>query len=215
MTGGSRSPGSRHVYDRAARFYDLIEAPMDHMGGTVRRQRVLAGARGRVLEVGIGTGLNLEHYPAGVDLIGLDISGKMLTRAKHRAASLGRSIHLEQADAEALPHPDGVFDTVTATCVYCSVADPIQGLREIRRVVKANGRVLLLEHVRPRNPVLGMLFDVLTPFTRRFFGPEINRRTEENVCAAGLDLVRVRRKGIWREIEARPTQGGVQGERGA
>ena len=117
---------------------------------------------------------------------------------------MGRNVLFEQADAEALPHPDQSFDTVTATCVFCSVADPIRGLREVRRVVKREGRVLLLEHVRPRNPILGKLFDLLSPITRRLIGPEINRRTEDNVRAAGLEIVDVRRHGVWREIEARP-----------
>ena len=70
--------GPQRVYDRAARIYDILEAPMDRMGGTERRRRVLARATGRVLEVGIGTGLNLEHYPAGLDILGMDISGNML-----------------------------------------------------------------------------------------------------------------------------------------
>lgn len=212
MSGEGQTFAPARVYDRLARFYDLMEAPMDRMGGTVRRRRVLSSARGRVLEVGIGTGLNLERYPAGVELTGLDISGNMLQRARRRARTLGRRIQLEQADAELLPHPDGVFDTVTATCVYCSVEDPVQGLREIRRVVRATGRVLLLEHVRPRNPLLGLLFDVLSPLTRRLIGPEINRRTEENIRAAGLEIVRVRRSGIWREIEARPSPAADQDE---
>lgn len=109
------------------------------------------------------------------------------------------------APMERLPFPDDRFDTVAAACVFCSVADALQGLREVRRVVKPTGRVLLLEHVRPRNPLFGRLFDVLSPLTRRLMGPEINRRTEETVRAAGLEIEAVRREGIWREIVARET----------
>lgn len=204
MSGTRKRADPGRVYDRSARFYDLIEAPMDRMGGADRRRRVLSGARGRILEVGIGTGLNLEHYPAGVELVGVDISSKMLDKARERAQRLRRNVVLEVADVEALPHPNASFETVTATCVFCSVADPVQGLREVRRVVKPDGRVRLLEHVRPRNPLLGKLFDILSPITRRLVGPEINRRTEGNLRAAGLEIVDVRRNGIWREIEARP-----------
>jgi ubiquinone/menaquinone biosynthesis C-methylase UbiE len=186
----NRSASVRSVYDRTARMYDLMQAPMDWFGGAARRRRVLAAARGRVLEVGIGTGANLEYYPGKVaELFGVDISAGMLVR-------------LQQADVEALPFPPKAFDTVTATCVFCSVADPVAGLRELGRVVKPDGRILLLEHVRPEQPLLGLMFDVLTPLVRRLMGPEINRRTEENVKAAGLTIVRVRRQGIWREIEA-------------
>jgi ubiquinone/menaquinone biosynthesis C-methylase UbiE len=191
------------VYDRGARLYDVLQAPMEWMGGRQRRRRVLAGARGRVLEVGAGTGSNFEHYPAGVDLVAIDLSSGMLKRAAAAAARAGREVALVRADAEALPFADGAFDTVTATCVFCSVADPVQGLRELGRVVKPNGRILLLEHVRPENPVLGRLFDLLTPITRRLMGPEINRRTVDNVQEAGLSLADVQADGVWREIDAR------------
>jgi ubiquinone/menaquinone biosynthesis C-methylase UbiE len=194
------------VYDRVARFYDLMEAPMDWMGGTERRRRVLSRATGDVLEIGVGTGINFEHYPADVRLYGIDISEQMLRRAQDRAERAGKSVTLETADVEALPYADASFDTVTATCVFCSVGDPVRGLEEVRRVVKPQGRVLLMEHVRPENPVLGKLFDLLTPLTRRLMGPEINRRTEQNVRAAGMEIVSVRRDGIWREIEARPAR---------
>ena len=197
----SRDPVAR-VYDRVARFYDLYDTPMDWLGGARRRRRVLSHAEGRVLEVGIGTGRNTEHYRAGVRVTGVDLSGTMLSRARQRIKRSEVVDSLVQGDAQRLPYPDATFDTVTATCVFCSVADPVAGLREARRVVKPTGQVLLLEHVRPRHRVLGWLFDLLSPLTRRLFGPSINRRTEENVAAASLRIIDVRRDGIWREIRA-------------
>ena len=190
------------VYDRVARVYDLYDAPMDLMGGRRRRRRVLAGASGRVLEIGIGTGRNLEHYGNGVYLIGVDLSAGMLARSAPRTASATVAVSLVQGNAQRLPFPSASFETVTATCVFCSVADPVAGLREVARVVRRDGRVLLLEHVRPRNRALGWVFDRLSPLTRRLFGPEVNRPTEDNVAAAGLRIVEVRREGIWREISA-------------
>jgi ubiquinone/menaquinone biosynthesis C-methylase UbiE len=207
MTGTSQGPKQRS-YDRVARVYDLMEAPMNWMGGAERRARVLSGARGRTLEVGIGTGLNLAYYPADVELVGIDLSARMLERARDRSRRHGRSLLLVEADVESLPFPDHHFDTVTATCVFCSVADPVRGLAEVTRVVRRDGRVLLLEHVRPENVLLGRVFDLLTPITRAFVGPEINRRTEENVRRAGLEIASVRRDGIWREIDARPASAG-------
>ena len=127
-----------------------------------------------------------------------------LCGAGKRATRLGVSALIEQADVEELPYPDHGFDTVTATSVFCSVADPVRGLQELRRVVRTDGQVLLLEHVRPRVRGLGWLFDLLPPITRRLFGPEINRRTEENVARAGLEILELRKNGIWREIVARP-----------
>jgi ubiquinone/menaquinone biosynthesis C-methylase UbiE len=207
MSAGALRTGPGAVarrYDRTARFYDIVDAPMDWMGGAERRRRVLSRAKGCTLEVGVGTGRNLSSYPDGVEVTGIDISEGMLSRARRRAARLPIPVRLQQADVEQLPFPDDSFDTVTATCVFCSVEDPVRGFEEVRRVVKPAGQVLLLEHVRPRGRLLGWLADLLTPLTRRLFGPEINRRTEENVRRAGLEIVDVRRQGVWREIVAGP-----------
>ncbi len=196
--------GPARVYDRIAPLYDLYSGPMEWMGGAQRRRRLLGQAQGTVLEVGVGTGLNLEHYPPDVHVTGIDISPRMLSRARRRAADADEEVVLEVANIEDLPYHDDRFDTATATCVFCSVTHPVRGLRELARVTKPNGRVLLLEHVRPRNPILGLLADLISPLTRRLFGPEVNRRTERNVEAAGLEVVTIRREGVWREIEARP-----------
>lgn len=196
------------VYDRTARWYDAQTAPMEWLGGTRRRRRVLSRARGQVLEVGIGTGLNLDCYAPDVQLTGIDISERMLDRARRRADRLHRDVTLRQADVRRMDFADASFDAVTGACVFCSVADPVAGLREVARVVKPNGEVLLLEHVRPTNPVLGWLADRLSPLTRRLMGPDINRRTEDNVRAAGLEIVELRRHGVWREIVARRATSG-------
>lgn len=201
------SPRADAVYDRVAAFYDLYTAPMDAFGGRRARQRLFGQARGRVLELGVGTGLNLQAYPPGITLTGIDISPQMLARGRRRARRLGMHADLEVADIEQLPYPDASFDTVTAACVFCSVGDPVRGLREAARVVRPEGQVLLYEHVRPSNPVLGKLTDLVSPLSRRVFGPELNRRTEHNAQAAGLRVTGVRRRGIWREIVACPERG--------
>jgi ubiquinone/menaquinone biosynthesis C-methylase UbiE len=190
------------VYDRVAGVYDLYTAPMEAFGAGHARQRLFGRATGRVLELGVGTGLNLRHYPAGTRLTGIDISPRMLEHARTRAARLGRDIELEVADIQDLPYPDASFDTVTAACVFCSVDDPVRGLSEAARVLRPTGELLLYEHVRPRNPVMGRIADALSPLTRRLVGPELNRRTEDNIVAAGLHLQQVRSRGIWREIVA-------------
>ena len=191
-------------YDRIARFYDAFESPMDLLGGRRRRARTVGAATGRTLEVGIGTGRNLDLYRPDVEVTGIDISPAMLARARHRAARRDRQVQLGVADVERLPYPDASFDTVCATCVFCSVPDPVAGFAEIARVVDPGGQVLLLEHVRPRNRLLGWLADRLSPIVQRAIGPAINRRTEDNIRSGGLHLVEVRRRGVWREIVARP-----------
>ena len=202
-TGGQADVTAR--YDRVARFYDLIDRPMERLGGVDRRRhRLLARAHGATLEVGVGTGRNLGVYPSGVDLTGIDTSVRMLARARNRAEHLGVPVRFEVADAQRLPFNGATFDTVVATCMFCSVADPVAGLREAARVVRADGQVLLLEHVRPRTLLLGWLFDRINPIVRRLIGPNINRRTEDNIAQANLDVVELRRWGIWREVVARP-----------
>ncbi|GBD85910.1 demethylmenaquinone methyltransferase [bacterium BMS3Abin02] len=194
-------------YDRMAPLYDLYDAPLERLGTRRRRRRLLSRARGTTLEVGVGTGKNLEHYPQGVQLVGIDISEGMLKRARRRAERISAPIEFHLADIQQAPFADESFDTVVATTVFCSVADPVAGLREVARVVKPGGKVLLLEHVRPRNALLARLFDALNPITRRVFGFNINRQTEDNVAAAGLELEDVRRDGVWREIVATAPQG--------
>jgi ubiquinone/menaquinone biosynthesis C-methylase UbiE len=209
MSGASTQVGGQADvtarYDRIARFYDLVDRPMDLLGGVARRRRrLLARARGATLEVGVGTGRNLGVYPPDLDVTGIDTSAQMLARARRRADQLGVAVRLELADVHQLPYADATFDTVVATCVFCSVADPVAGLREVARVVRPGGQILMIEHVRPRTSVLGWLFDRINPMVRRIVGPNINRRTEDNIAQADLDVIEIRRWGIWREIMARP-----------
>lgn len=194
------------AYNRTARFYDLYDRPMDLLGVRRRRRRLLAQATGATLEIGVGTGRNLDLYPSDVELTGIDVSSSMLARARRRAQHLGSAARLELGDVQDLEFPDDSFDTVTATCVFCSVADPVAGLREVARVATPDGQVLLLEHVRPSTRLLGWLADRISPFTARLFGPHVNRRTVDNITAAGLEITDIRAWGVWREITARRPQ---------
>ena len=130
----------------------------------------------------------------------------MLVRAQRNARRLKLPVNLLQMDAQQLGFPDAFFDTIFATFVFCSVPDPLQGLAELRRVCRPDGRLLLLEHMRPANPVLGMLFDLLNPVTVRITGANINRRTLENLKTTGWRLLSVDNlsSDIVRWIEAAP-----------
>lgn len=183
-------------YDRIAGIYDLVQYPMERMFLSRLRGEVFAGVRGKVLEVGVGTGKSFPYYPRGVELTAIDISRKMLEHARRRADKLELAADIRVMDAEHLEFPDDTFDYVAATCVFCSVDDPVAGLAEIKRVLKPDGRVRLLEHVRSESPAWGRLMDWLNPIARYLSGANINRRTVENVEAAGLELYKVESRGV-------------------
>lgn len=196
---------ARKRYDRIAPFYDIFESPMEFFSFARWRRELIGSATGRVLEVGIGTGKNLPYYPGGVDLTGIDISPKMLERAKRRASKLGIAVTLAVMDIESQNFPDDTFDYVVSTCVFCSVPDPVRGLAEVARVLKPTGKALFLEHVRSENPFLGRLMDIANPLFNRLIGPNINRRTVSNIKTAGFVILSLENAGstIVKKIEAR------------
>lgn len=178
-------------YDRIAPIYDLMEIAIEWRY-TDWRERVWLLVEGpEVLEVGVGTGKNFPYHPSHVTVTGIDLSEKMLVRARRKARAGGYDVDLRQMDAQDLDFADDSFDSAVATFVFCSVPNPIRGLRAMNRVVKPGGRIVLLEHVRSENPFLGALMDVFDPVTVRLMGPHINRRTVENVRNAGIQIERV------------------------
>jgi ubiquinone/menaquinone biosynthesis C-methylase UbiE len=179
------------------------------------RRRLLARAGGKILEVGVGTGKNFPYYPPGADVTGVDISDRMIIIAKRKAVEHGLPFRIEEGDVQNLACPDDSFDTAVATFVFCSVPDPVRGLRELRRVVRPGGLVLLLEHVRIDMPVMGPLMDLLNPLVVRVVGANINRRTVENVKAAGLVIEEMEHLGPMKMVKmmvARPDK--AQADRG-
>jgi ubiquinone/menaquinone biosynthesis C-methylase UbiE len=179
-------------YNRIAPIYDLMEVLPEQQFRSWREKLWTRVPEGRVLEVGVGTGKNLPYHPPEVQVVGIDISERMLERAQQRAEELGKAVDLRRMDAQHLDFADDSFDAAVATFVFCSVPDAVQGLRELGRVVKPGGRILLLEHVRVNEPgFVGRLMDLLDPVVLRLMGPHINRRTEQNVVRAGLEVERV------------------------
>jgi ubiquinone/menaquinone biosynthesis C-methylase UbiE len=187
-------------YNRIAPLYNFIEA-IPEMMFKPWRKKLLAKAKGTILEIGVGTGKNFPHYPSGASVTGIDIAERMLVFARKKAAELGLSFNLSEGDVQNLHFPDNSFDTVVATFVFCSVPDPVQGLRELRRVVKPSGQLLLLEHVRIDKPIIGWLMDRLNPLVVRVMGANINRRTIENVQKAGLGVENIEHLGLMKMVK--------------
>jgi len=185
-------------YDRIAGMYDLMEMPMEGMFAKWRK-KMLKGASGKALEVGIGTGKNIPHYPADVDLTGIDFSEKMISKAKEKVTG-GKNVRLLLMDVQQMQFDDNSFDTVATSCVFCSVPDPVQGLKEIRRVCKSGGKILMLEHVRSHKKVIGSLMDAFNFIPVNVYGANINRETFQNLLKAGFQPENIEVENLWLDI---------------
>ncbi len=184
-------------------LYDGLMSLQDRLGLRRWRRWLAGGARGRVLEVGCGTGRNLPLYGDGAALVvGLDPAHGALRSARRRAPG----VPLVVASAEALPFRAGAFDTVVSGLVFCSVADPMRALAEVRRVLAPGGSLRMLEHVRSRRPLVAKLQDLVQPvWTRVQGGCRPNRDTERSVEEAGfaIEAEGRRERGALRRFAAR------------
>lgn len=176
------------VWDLRARLYDVCEASSIRRGPA--KEALFREMKGRALFVAIGTGVDIPHFPPGQEIVAVDISKEMLRRAEARRASYSGKLQLVEADATNLGFSDASFDTVATSCTFCSVPDPVRALRELFRVLRPDGRLLMFEHVRSRNPILGLTLDLMTLWTRRA-GTEMNRDTVGNILKAGFEITRI------------------------
>jgi ubiquinone/menaquinone biosynthesis C-methylase UbiE len=179
----------RDAYDRMARHYDRdMERGLTRRLVQRARPRVGQGVRGRLLEVGIGTGLSLAYYPPEVQVTGIDLSPQMLKHASQRAQQLGREVDLRLMDAQALDFPDHGFDSVAFNLCLCSIPHPERALSEAVRVAVPGAPMVFLEHVRSNRPVLGLVQDLINPLTVWLQADYFNRRTEELIRAQGITV---------------------------
>jgi len=191
-------------------LYDAVCAMCEAAGLGRWRTWLVAGARGRVLDVGCGTGRNLPLLPGGTRAVGLEPSWAALQRARRRAPRVA----LVVGSAEALPFRDAAFDTVLSGLVFCSVPDPRRGFLEVRRVLRRDGQLRMLEHVRSTRAWKARLQDLLQPvWTGLTGGCHPNRDTERAVEAGGFQIEGQdrRAKGDMRRFVARPTGRGTTG----
>lgn len=190
----------KNRYNRISKVYDILEKPMESMFSSEWRDITIGKIEGqKLLEVGVGTGKNLVYYPESLDVTGIDFSVKMLEKAKEKTKDLNH-IKLIKMDAQNMAFNDNTFDTVVTSCVFCSVPDPVAGLKEIRRVCKNDGKIIMLEHMRSENKVIGKFMDIINFIPLHIWGANINRKTLKNLRKAGFVEEDIEYQNVWTDI---------------
>lgn len=198
---------TRSRYDLIAPLYNVMEWPVEQLLFKGWRKQLWDQITGpNVLEVGVGTGQNIPYYPEDIEVTGIDLSPGMLKRAKQRLTKKQEDhLTLREMDAQQMDFTDNTFDEVISTFVFCSVPDPISGLKETLRVTKPGGKIYLLEHMRADSTALASAMDKLDSPIHYLSGVHIARQTVSNVTKAGWEIKNVRdltSGGIVKMIEA-------------
>lgn len=192
---------------QAARYDRSIGFVERRLFGTEHRAWACSRASGDTLEIAVGTGLNLPHYPDGVRLKAIDLSPEMLAIARERVAREGYDVELLEGDAHSLPFEQSSFDTVVATYSLCNIPDPGRAVAEMGRVLRPGGRVVLVDHIRSSSTPLLWLQRALELITARLEGEHFTRRPLEHVLAEGFVLAerdRLRAGAIERLVAVKP-----------
>ncbi|CAN5830932.1 class I SAM-dependent methyltransferase [soil metagenome] len=202
---GEETDRIRGIYDTMAPRYDRVIAIADRVLFDDGRRWACAGATGQVLEVAIGTGRNLSFYPPDAQLTGVDLSPRMLDRARTRAETLTRPVDLQLGDAQHLTFPDASFDTVVATLTVCSIPDDQAAVAEMARVLRPGGRLALLDHVASTSSPVRAVQRLLDPALVRLQGDHLLRDPGIAVRRAGLVIEELTRSrwGIVLRLAAR------------
>lgn len=178
-------------------IYDLVNRQCEAKVLSQFRPLIAGQATGRVLEIGAGTGADFPYYRTTDKIIAIEPDPFMLRRARKRAENLGLDVEFHRAPAEALPFDDASFDTVVATLVFCTVADPDRALAEVKRVLKPEGTFRFIEHVRAEGGLAARAQELLTPvWSRVGAGCHLNRRTVECIESAGFEIVELQRQPL-------------------
>ena len=180
---------TKKKWDFSASFYDLLAYGPERRWAAAKKA-LFANMQGRILFVAVGTGQDIRFFPPGRDIVGIDISPRMLAKARTRAAAYVGNLDLRLMDVHALEFPDRSFDQVVTSCTFCSVPDPVAGLNALRRVLKPGGMLYMFEHTGSRLFPFNLMLNIMTPIWKPI-GPEMNRDTVANVRKAGFEIRQV------------------------
>jgi len=199
-------------YNKKAFWYDILEKIPELLGVNRIRKNLLRKASGDVLEVAAGTGNNLRHYPEDCKITLIDLSRAMLKIASRKARRQRLEVSIQEMDAESLEFPDDAFDTVVDSLSLCTLTQPVQALREMARVCKPNGRILLLEHGRSSREGLARWQDKRAERHAKRFGCNWNRNILGLVGEANLEVVSSKLYffGVFHAIEVKPTSMSIE-----
>ncbi len=187
------------------RIYDWIMVPADRLGIRKWRKWATSLPGRKILEIGVGTGLNMPYYNKESIVFAVDPAAEMLYRAAVRSRKTGCRSHLIRGKAEFLPFPSAVFDSAVGTLVFCTVEDPRRSLGEVFRVLKPGGTIRLFEHIQLQEGAGSRIQDLLTPAWKQIAGGcRLNRNTPKTVEEAGFRIRHLRRMfgGIFVAIDA-------------
>lgn len=181
---------TQQKWDAAAGLFDLMGGHGPEKRWKPHKERLFSAMDGKVLFLAVGTGLDIPCFPPGRQIVGIDISPKMLEKAKPRVQAYPGRMTIRQMDVHEMDFADGSFDQVYTSCTFCSVPDPVKGLSAIRGVLKPGGALRMFEHTGSRCFPFGLMLNLVNPVCRNL-GPELNRDTVANVRAAGFDIRKV------------------------
>ena len=181
---------TKRKWDRAAKNFDFMAAKGPEQRWAGFKKELFSHMDGKVLFLAVGTGLDIQAFPPGQDITGIDISPAMLEKAKDRADAYQGNLELIEMDVHDLPYEDNSFDQVYTSCTFCSVPDPVKGLESLKRVLKPGGEIRMFGHTGSNFFPFNIMMNIMTPLSR-LIGPEMNRTTVDNVRLAGFEVVKV------------------------
>lgn len=171
----------QNKYNWTSKIYDILDFYFEYSRYQKLRKMLWQFARGKILDAGVGTGRNIDFYPPDGEVIGIDLSCGMLTKAKKRAKKKNIKVSLQQMDVLNMSFPDNYFDTVVATFLFCVLPDSLQipALREIRRVCKKDGEIILLEYALSKKWFRRIWMQAVSPYVDWLYGASFERQTSE------------------------------------